>query len=337
MFVVLTLFDLLDQIIRNRADLFLLIRYFVFLTPHILMLIVPMALLLAILILFGILEKGSEVTAMKAGGWSLYRIALPVLLLSSLICGTVYFMQDYVLPYANIRQDALRNEIKGKPPQTFASKARKWILGQSDRIYNYAYYNSDKDVFIGINICEVNLQEARILRRISARQATILPSGKWELEDGWVRDFEKDGGTFRRIKKENFVFPEQAAYFKKEIFEPKESSKMTYLELKNYIDYLKQSGYNATDLQVQLHMKITFPLSCFVMALIGVPFSFSMGKRGAFFGITASIAIAISYWGMFRVFEQMGAYGMLSPVLASWAPNVLFGSAGLALLFTLKT
>ncbi len=337
LFVVLTLFDLLDQIIRNKADLFLIVRYFIFLTPHILMLSVPMALLLAILILFGILEKGSEVTAMKAGGWSLYRIALPVLLISSLICGAIYFMQDYVLPYANIRQDELRNEIKGRPAQTFTSKARKWIFGQSDRIYNYDYYNPDKDVFIGINIYEVDLQQSRITRRISARQATILWPGRWVLEDGWVRDFEKDRGSFRQIKKENFGFPEPAAYFKKEIFEPKESSKMTYLELKDYIDYLKQSGYNATELQVQLHMKISFPLSCFVMALIGVPFSFSMGKRGAFFGITASIAIAISYWGMFRIFEQMGAYGLLAPVLASWAPNIIFGAAGLALLFTIKT
>jgi lipopolysaccharide export LptBFGC system permease protein LptF len=62
-----------------------------------------------------------------------------------------------------------------------------------------------------------------------------------------------------------------------------------------------------------------------------------MGKRGAFFGITASIAIAITYWGIFRIFEQMGAYGMLSPVLAAWAPNLLFGAAGLSLLFTIRT
>ncbi len=346
LFVVLTLFDLLDQIIRNRADLFLIVRYFIFLTPHIFMLSVPMALLLAILILFGVLEKGSEVTAMKAGGWSLYRIALPVLLISGLICSGIFFMQDYILPYANIRQDALRNEIKGRPPQTFATKARKWIFGQSDRItdsgesdriYNYDYYNSDKDVFIGINIYEVNMQQSRITRRIAAHQATISGPGRWVLEDGWVRDFERNGGSFRRFQKEDFDFPEPPSYFRKEIFEPKESSKMTYLDLKNYIDFLKQSGYNATELQVQLYGKISFPMSCVVMALIGIPFSFTTGRRGAFFGISASIAIAISYWGMYRICEQMGAYGLLSALLASWAPNIVFGAAGLALLFTIRT
>jgi lipopolysaccharide export LptBFGC system permease protein LptF len=73
------------------------------------------------------------------------------------------------------------------------------------------------------------------------------------------------------------------------------------------------------------------------MALLGVPFSFAAGRKGAFFAITASIAIAISYWGIFSVFGQMGALGMLIPVLAAWAPNLIFGGAGLALLFTLRT
>lgn len=336
LFVVLTLFDLLDEIIRNKIAVLTVVRYFLFLTPHILLLVVPMAVLLASLILFGILEKGSEVTAMKAGGWSLYRIALPVFLVSSFICASVYFMQDYVLPPANKRQDELRTQIKGRPPQTSA-KPRKWIFGQSDRIFNYDYFDPNKDVFIGLNVYEVDLHQLSVKRRIYAKQATIDARGNWVLENGWVCDFQSDRRGFQPITKANFAFPERAGYFQKEIFEPRESAKLTYLELKNYIDYLRQSGYNATELQVQLHMKVSFPLSCFVMALLGVPFSFSMGRRGAFFGITASILIAISYWGVFRLFEQMGAYGLLSPVLAAWAPNVLFGSAGLALLLTIKT
>ncbi len=336
LFVVLTLFDLLEEIIRNRIAVSIVVRYFVFMTPYILLFIVPMAVLLAVLILFGILEKGSEVTAMKAGGWSLYRIALPVLMISAFLCAGIYFMQDYILPYANSRQDFFRNLIKGRPAQTFR-KPRKWILGEKDRIFNYDYFDSDKDIFVGLNVYEVDMHQLAIKRRVYAKMASFDAQGNWVLENGWVRDFQPNHKAYQSIAKTTFNFPEQAGYFKREIFAPKESSKLTYLELKNYINYLKQSGYNATELQVELHKKISFPLSCFVMALLGVPFSFSMGKKGAFFGITASIVIAISYWMIFNVFEQMGAYGLLSPLLAAWAPNVLFGSAGLALLFTIRT
>ncbi len=337
LFVVLTLFDLLDDIIRNRIGIFYVINYFVFLTPQILMLIIPMAVLLAILIHFGILEKHSEVTALKAGGWSLYRIALPVFIMSSGVCVTLYLVQDYVLPYANIRQDSIRNIIKGRPPQTSMRPQRKWIFGESNRIFNYDYYDASQNRFVKLNVFEADLHGLKILRRIHASLATIDANGKWRLQDGWVRDFEPTTNGFRRFDSQVFEFPEQPSYFQKEIFEPKESSKLSYFELKDYIEYLKKSGYNATELQVELYKKISFPLSCVVMALLGVPFSFSMGKKGAFYGITLSILIAMSYWGIFSVFEQLGAYGFLIPLLAAWAPNLLFASAGLALLFTIRT
>jgi lipopolysaccharide export LptBFGC system permease protein LptF len=73
------------------------------------------------------------------------------------------------------------------------------------------------------------------------------------------------------------------------------------------------------------------------MTLLGLPFSFSMGKKGAFFGIGMSIAIAILYWGVSGVFEAMGAYGLLAPILAAWAPNILFGGTGLVLFLTIRT
>jgi LPS export ABC transporter permease LptG/LPS export ABC transporter permease LptF len=337
LFVILTLFDLLDDIIRNRIPLIHVIGYFVFLTPQILLLVIPMSVLVAVLINFGILEKSSEITALKAGGWSLYRISLPVFVLAAVFCLGIYLMQDYVLPYANIQQDSLRNTIKGKPAQTSQRPQRKWILGESNRIYNYDYFDPGQKIFVGLNIFEVDLAKQKILRRIHAARGWIYDEGDWTLENGWVRDFQSQQKAFRSITKEDFAFPEKISYFEKEIFEPKESSKLSYLELKDYISYLQKSGYNAAELQVELYKKISFPVSCVVMALLGVPFSFSMGRKGAFFGITASVVIAIAYWGIFSAFEQLGSYGLLIPMLAAWAPNMIFGAAGLALLLTIRT
>lgn len=337
LFVLLTLFDLLDDIVRHQISVSTVVRYFVFLIPHILMLMVPMSLLLAILINFGILEKSSEVTALKAGGWSLYRISLPVFLIATLFSGGMYVLQDYVLPYANIQQDGLRNIIKGRPAQTSMLLQRKWIFGEANRIFNYDYFDAGQNLFVALNVFEVDFNSLKILKRIHADRATIQSSGGWTLENGWVRDFQSERDGFRNITKETFNFPEKSSYFQREMFQPKESAKLTYIQLKSYINYLNKSGYNATELLVELYKKISFPLSCLVVALLGVPFSFFMGKKGAFFGITASIAIAMSYWGIYSIFEQMGAYGLLIPLLAAWAPNILFGAAGLALLFTIRT
>lgn len=337
LFVLFTLFDLLDDIIRNKIPASAVLDYFTFFTPQILMLVVPISVLLGVLINFGILEKNSEITAIKAGGWSLYRIAVPVFLMASGLCVGLFFLQDYILPYANVVQDDLHNRIKGKPPQTSMRLQRKWIFGEANRIYNYEYFDSNQRSFVDLNVYDIDLEKATILRRIRAARARIDGNGIWTLEDGWVRDYESAQSGFRRITKETSQFPEKADYFEKEIFQPKESAKMTYPELREYINYLMKSGYNATELQVELHKKISFPLSCLIMALLGVPFSFSTGKKGALFGIGMGIAIAISYWGISGVFEAMGAYGLLVPLLAAWAPNLVFGAAGLALLLTIRT
>lgn len=337
LFVLLTLFDLLDDIIRNSISIASVLDYFVFLTPQILMLVVPMSVLLAILINFGILEKNSEITAIKAGGWSLYRISVPVFIISTAFCIGLFFLQDYILPYANIRQDSIRNEIKGRPPQTSSRMQKKWILGESGRIYNYEYFDGNQDSFVNLNVYETDLSSTQILRRLYASRAYIEKNGTWTLEEGWIRDYQIPQHGFRRIKSEAIPFPEKAGYFDREIFQPKESSKRTYFELKSYIDYLKKAGYNAAELQVELHKKVSFPLSCLIMAILGIPFSFSIGKKGAFFGIGISIAIAITYWGFAGIFEALGSYGLLLPFLAAWAPNLLFGAAGLFLLLTIRT
>jgi LPS export ABC transporter permease LptG/LPS export ABC transporter permease LptF len=336
LFVLFTLFDLLDDIIRNSISIRYVLAYFFYLTPQILMWIVPMSVLLAVLINFAILEKNSEITAIKAGGWSLYRIAVPIFLIASGMCAGLFLLQDYVLPVANIRQDGLRDIIKGRSPQLSAGFQRKWITGDSNRIYNYQYFDSRQDSFVDLNVYDIDLHSIS-MRQIHAARAHIDSSGVWVLQDGWIRDYRLRQNGFERIDNREFYFPEKSGYFKKEIFQPKESTKWTYPELKRYISDLSKSGYNAMELKVELHKKISFPISCLVMALIGVPFSFSTGKKGAFFGIGLSVAIAICYWGISGLFESMGDYGLLIPVLAAWAPNLLFGAMGLFLLFTIRT
>ena len=177
LFVLLTLFDLLDDIIRNNISVYSVLDYFTFLTPQILMIVVPVSILLAILINFGILEKNSEITAIKAGGWSLYRISLPIFLIATAFCCGIFLLQDYILPYANVRQENIRNIIKGRPPQTSSRMQRKWIFGESGRIYNYEYFDSNQDSFVNLNVFDTDLAGVQIRRWIYAPRAHIDNSG----------------------------------------------------------------------------------------------------------------------------------------------------------------
>ena len=334
LFLLLTVFELLDDVIRNSIPLISLVDYLFFLTPQVLIVGIPMSILLASLVCLGAMEKDSEITAVKSSGWSLYRLSVPIIAAAAFFSLGLFIMQDYILPYANNRQDNLRNYIMNKPARTSTRLERKWILGDGGRIYNYGYFDGSQNSFVDLNIYEIDFERSRLRRRVHTEQARV-GDGIWTLENGWLRDYEAE--QFERFEKKTVNIPERAGYFKREIFQPTESSKLTYVELRRYISHLRLSGYNAAELQVELYKKASFPTSCLIMALVGIPFAFSVGRKGAFFGIGISLAIAVIYWGVSGAFEAMGAYGLMFPLLAAWSPNIIFAAAGLTLFLTIRT
>jgi lipopolysaccharide export LptBFGC system permease protein LptF len=127
---------------------------------------------------------------------------------------------------------------------------------------------------------------------------------------------------------------ERAEHFETEAPEP---DRMNFVELRRYIGELEMSGYNVTEYEVALQRKFAFPLVTLVMTLIAVPFAVTTGKRGAMYGIGVGIVLALVYWTAISVFAAFGASGLLSPTLAAWAPNLLFGATAAYLLLTVRT
>jgi lipopolysaccharide export LptBFGC system permease protein LptF len=112
---------------------------------------------------------------------------------------------------------------------------------------------------------------------------------------------------------------------------------MNYDELGTYVKYLQERGFDTVKLQVQYHKKFAVPVFALIMALISVPFGFLVGNRGAMAGIGVSIAIAMAYLGVDRLFEQMGNVNYLPAAVAAWTPDALFFLAGLYLLLRMRS
>jgi lipopolysaccharide export LptBFGC system permease protein LptF len=112
---------------------------------------------------------------------------------------------------------------------------------------------------------------------------------------------------------------------------------MNYVQLSAYIDELKQSGFNTIPLQVQFHKKFSAPLFALVMALLSIPFAFLAGNRGAMTGVGMSLGVAILYFALNYLFEQLGNVGQLPPEIAAWSPDALFALAGAYLMTQMKT
>ena len=127
---------------------------------------------------------------------------------------------------------------------------------------------------------------------------------------------------------------EAPEYFKAEQAEPE---KMNYRQLRAYIRQLRASGYNTVSAMVQLQRKIAFPFATVIMTLLAVPFAVTTGRRGAMYGIGFGIALSIAYWVILNVLSAVGEGGVMTPTLAAWAPNLLFGAAALYMILTVRT
>lgn len=340
--LVFTFFELLSDIIKNRTPLITVGEYLINLTPSMIYLITPLSVLIGILVVFGIMNRNSEMTAMKASGISLYRITVPVIVIAAILSVSLFMFDELYLPQANRRQEALRNVIKGKPAETFEHPGRKWIFGQQhpgqpSRIFYYEYFDPDIDTFGNLSIFEFAPGSFTISKRIFASTAHWEPTlHAWVFEDGWVRTF-KNGETASYEAFPVSTFPEiteSPPYFVKDV---RQSSEMSFGELARYIHGLRQSGFNTVPLRVQLNHKLAYPLITLVMAILGIPFALSMGKRGSLSGIAVAISVAITYYVVSAFFENMGDVSWLPAVLAAWSPDLLFGLAGAWLLLRTST
>ncbi len=332
-------FDVLDEIIKNKIAMSRVGTYLFFLTPKLIYDSTPMSVLVATLVTFGILSKHNEVIALKACGVSLHRLAVPILLASAGISAALFGFDHYYVPEANRIQDGILNEIKGRPAQTFLRPDRKWIFGKGSRIYYYTYFDPNEDVMHGVDVYELDPEPFRLKRHISAERARWEPSLKtWVFQNGWTRDIQGIRVmNFKNFQGQTMSFPEldePPSYFLQEV---KQAKQMNFIELERYMGELKQSGLDVTRLQVQFHKKFSVPLFALIMAAIAVPFAFLAGGKGAMASVGASFSIAIAYISISQLFEQFGNVNQLPATLAAWSPDVLFGMAGLYLLFQMRT
>ncbi len=326
--LVFTLFELLGDILRNQVSPLVVGEYLLSVSPYFLYNITPLSILLAVLITLGLMQRTNEITAIKATGISIYRIVTPLLVACAVLACALFFFDQFYLPHANKRQDALRNQIKGKPTQTYLNPDRKWIFGQHSNIYYYQLFDSERDQFGRLAVFQFDPATFRLTQRIYAERAHWEDTlQRWVCTQGWERDLHGSAiESFRTFDVATFAgVGEPPTYFKKEV---KQSSEMSYKELRRYIHDLQQSGFEVVRLRVQLEKKFAFPMIALVMAVLAIPFSLSAGRRGTIAGVAVAVGIAVVYWTVSGLFEAMGNISQLPPFLAAWSPDLIFSLLG---------
>jgi len=334
-FIIITFFESIDNVYEHNKSLSLFYEYIWFKIPEFIHYVLPVAALSSALLCLGILTKFNEITALKSSGMSVFRIIVPVLISALIISFFSFYLQENILPISSKKAEETWNRINDVPPRSYHRVDRRWVVGKDgEKMYYYNHFDQDRSVFRSMTILDVDPKSWALDQRIYAERAE-LSGNKLVLHDLWQRKFQQSQPvSFDKHKKNELMVKEEKSYFIKGM---KKASQMHYGELQEYIEKLKESHFETTRYKVDLHYKISFPLAAFVIVLLGIPFAFTMGKRGTLVGIGMSFVIVIIYWGAIGIFKSLGYAGYISPFLGAWGPNLIFGLMALYLILSLRT
>ena len=323
LFIIFDLSENIDEILKNKVATGLVLNYYKYLSLQMFYEIAPILVLVTTLLTFSLLARTNEITACKALGMSLYRLALPALgaaLLITFFCG---YLESSILPASNEKVAKLKDRIHGRETaRTYRRADRQWLYGRGRYIYNYIHYDPQQAGLQRLQVFDFDDQH-RLTRRLYAESARYVGDDAWVFTNGWARSFGGvDVTAYARFKEPKIVrYPETPDYFDSEIRPPEQ---MRYGELKDYIQELKESGQAVPELQVELQNKIALPVASLVMALVALPFAFRLGRQGALYGIGISIVLGIAFMGIFAFFSKLGEAGALPPAVAVWSPSAVF-------------
>ncbi len=328
-FVVILIGDILyvlaEFIATKRVTVGVLVQLLVLKIPAIMVITFPVATLLGTLLGLGRLVKDREIQAMRLAGMSLQRIFTPVLAFALLMAGLTFLTNEVIAPWANHHANNLlrRAVLGGAFPQV---REQVFFHGPGNRFFYVDRVDDSQRLLQNVMIYEVG---GPVPRLVTARRA------RWDdkvlsLVDGVVREFTEEGFTRYEARFATMEIPvgvDEGTFFAGQ----KTPDEMTAKELHQYLK-LFGSGNAGSRFAVEYYRKFAVPFASVIFALFAAPLSVHAAQGGRFLGVGLAITMLFVYYVVMSVAGAMGGTGALTPILAAWAPNLLFGSGGVTLL-----
>ncbi len=330
--MIIQVFNDIRIIMEFKPGFFLTLKYFFLQIPFLLIQIVPIAVLMAVLFSLSHLSKSSELIAMRAGGVSIFLVAFPLFVSGLVICCLSILVNETIVPKTTrMVRHAKVVEIQKQPEET-SSRSRQNIsmIGAGNRIYHIGSFDGNTNTMTDILILEFD-RDTHLKSRVDAKSA-IYEGERWVFNGGYLRLFGGDDAevSARAFDHEPVPLEEKPQDFLKEQKEPQELSLM---ELVGYVRQLKLNGSDYHKELVELHTKIAFPFGCIILAILGIPWGWTMGKySGVVFSFGVCLLVAFFYIGGMQIGHTLGDSGVLSPAIAMWFMNFFFGVLGPLLL-----
>lgn len=301
---------------KNDIEPSVIIRYLLYKFPEMVDMTMFICLLIATLILFAVMSKNQEVTAVRAGGGSLQRLCLPLLFVGALASAASYTMENSFVPHTNGIALSLRNQIKKSREINYLRDV--WIKSSPGEIVNFQYFDPRAGRLHQVTRYLTDTKNEVKLVRESFK--SLVYTDRWIVEEPaerWAFSGAKEGGKITLDLDK--IQPGTGITLNLErddlTRKRRRPGEYSIKELRDYLHYIRQLGIVESGFQAELYAKYAQPLLPFFMMLLAMPLGFQFGRRGTFYGIGMGLVAGLIFWGLFELFKQLGASGVIHPLV----------------------
>ncbi len=332
-YLAIDFFSRVDRFISSPVSGYDTFLYFMYKIPEIISQIMPIGMLLAVLIVFGLMSRNNEIIALKSGGISMFYLLKPIFVLGIVFSAILFIFSEVAVPVSTARSNDIDAQRRGDDRRSAFSAERDIWIRHADGLAHVRYLNPrDGDIF-GVSLYFLD-DDYNLTRRLDAREATYA-DGKWHFREAVMQNLERPEDIRVEYRNEaTLALKLEPSDFQRVAMDPEETN---ILALYRYIQRVEREGYDAREYRVDFYAKTAFPLICLIIAFMGACIAFLGKTRDSMAaGFAYGIILAFAYWTVYSFSLSMGYGGLLPPLVAAWTANILYGLGTLLLLLYIE-
>jgi lipopolysaccharide export system permease protein len=329
-FIIVDLFENLDEFLDRNSSMLNIMEFYIYYIPSILKLLIPIGTLLSTLFTIGNLSTLNEITAMKSGSLSLYKLMIPVIFLAISISIFQLWFSTLIVPKASKVKNELSEKYLGKDAH-FQYLTNIFIRETPTRNVLIREFNAEFKTGSGFQIQDFSSElNPRVQKKYYANLYNWdKKTKKWLLKDVKLQTFDLTKMTEQSVGDKTFAL----SFNENELTNlVKPEEEMNIFEQYKFLQFQKKGGKDINQGLTDFHGILAFPFANLIVVLFGVPFASVKRRGGIAIQIGAALIVSFAYLVFTKIGQIIGISIGIGPVLSAWMANILFLISGIIVL-----
>jgi lipopolysaccharide export system permease protein len=328
LFIVVDFFEKIDRLVRAQLGAEELLVYLALKLPFAVGQVLPAAVLLGVMLTFGLMSRSHETMAIRTSGLNVLSLVRPTVFYAAVVAVLLLALNLYLIPWSQSQLNLFwQTRVDKKPPRNLHNLEHFWYKGDQ-AIYNIVLFRQDIQTLEGVKIYLFDRQ-FQLIQIVAAARAQ-WQGDHWRFFEGYVQSFDATGAvTGEKFQERDLALTERPKDFADL---EKKVPEMDVNELSRYVARLDRDGYKSTPYRVDLYSRFSQAVTPLVLLILGLGLALRHEQIHITSMVAAGLGLMFAYWLFFGFCASFGQAGSLPPLLAVVAPHLAMAAMAAMLL-----